>query len=278
MWSSWILVAGVALLGLVGFALGRWLSRREGSSWLVAWAVPFLLVLGIALVRNIPSLEFVPPFSWIMAGRLEFALSVFSVTMMLSALGPRLSVRRQEAWLSVLALTCGIYMLLPFLLPPIFQGELSALETQVDPDSVCRQQTNYNCGPAAAVTALRKLGFEAEEGQIAVLAYTNPISGTQCDSLGIALEETYGDRGLECEYRRFETIDEMKPYGAVVTVIKFTFMIDHFVAVLEVGEKHVLLGDPAKGVQRLSRRAFREIWRGRGLALRRTNSQSTAKD
>jgi predicted double-glycine peptidase len=68
----------------------------------------------------------------------------------------------------------------------------------------CRQSTDYTCGPAAAVTALRKLGFPAEEGQIAIVSYTSATTGTPPDILAEALRKYYGKDGLIVEYRPFK--------------------------------------------------------------------------
>ena len=50
------------------------------------------------------------------------------------------------------------------------------------------QSNGYNCGPAAAVTALRRLGLPAEEGELAILAHTSSAAGTSCDTLCTAIE------------------------------------------------------------------------------------------
>ena len=71
----------------------------------------------------------------------------------------------------------------PFIRPVFDRKELSRLQTQINADGVCIQTTDYTCGPAAAVTALRKLGLPAEEGKIAVQSETSSIDGTAPDRL-----------------------------------------------------------------------------------------------
>jgi hypothetical protein len=57
---------------------------------------------------------------------------------------------------------------------------------RVDGDGVCRQSSHYTCGPASAVTVLRKLGLPAEEGEIAILSHTSALTGTEPDVLAKA--------------------------------------------------------------------------------------------
>jgi hypothetical protein len=57
-----------------------------------------------------------------------------------------------------------VVAIVPFLAPAFNRGYLAGLKTRIDADGVCRQSSEYTCGPAAAVTALRKLGLPAEEG------------------------------------------------------------------------------------------------------------------
>lgn len=71
----------------------------------------------------------------------------------------------------------------------------------------CLQSNDYNCGPAAAVTALRKLGLPAEEGEIAILAHTSSATGTPPDVLARALQDRYEKEGLASHYRIFHRVD-----------------------------------------------------------------------
>ena len=53
------------------------------------------------------------------------------------------------------------------------------------------------------------LGIRAEEGELAILAFSSPAFGTQPDSLCMALAERYNKNSLLCEYRSFESIAEL---------------------------------------------------------------------
>ncbi len=63
--------------------------------------------------------------------------------------------------------------------------------------------------------------------------------------------------------------------GVTIAVVKLTFMIDHYVAVLDIDATHVTLGDPLDGLVRLSRAEFTERWRRTGVVLRRDSRPGT---
>ena len=131
------------------------------------------------------------------------------------------------------------------------------------------QNTEYTCGPAAAVTALRKLGLPAEEGQLAIASLTSSETGTPADILAEALQENYGKDGLVAEYRTFKNISELKQAGLTLAVVKFGFMVDHWVTVFEVTDSQVIIGDPLNGIDKISHKDFLEKWRFEGIVLKR---------
>jgi predicted double-glycine peptidase len=168
---------------------------------------------------------------------------------------------------SFLVCIVAYYAVLPFLLPAVIRKDLLSIQTRLDINNVCLQSTSYNCGPAAAVTALRKNGIPAEEGEIAVISHTSPISGTPPDSLYIGLNKMYASRGLHFEYRRFNSIADLVGKEPIIAIVRFSFMVDHYVAVLEVSENKLIVGDPIGGKKQMTYNRFRKIWRKSGIIL-----------
>jgi len=162
----------------------------------------------------------------------------------------------------------------PFIAPALLKDDLSNLKTTLDSNGICFQSRDYTCGPAAAVTALRKLGFNAKEGEMAVLARSSPIIGTLPGCLYTALQNRYGRKGLNCQYRHFDSVNQLKGRGIILAVIKETFLSDHCVAVLEVSDRMVVIADPVFGKLNMSHKQFEKIWRFSGIVLNRDNSQS----
>jgi hypothetical protein len=269
-WSPWLESAAVALLAFSGFLLGRWFSRLPKHCWLLGYFLPLILVLVYGAAMRIPSFVFIPPVSWMMMGRNKFAVIGFIAAMVLTAPLSRLPQKRSRIAVVVLMVVIVCVMSVwPFLAPAFNRQHLASLKTRLDADGICLQSNDYDCGPAAAVTALRKLGLPAEEGEIAILAHTSSATGTPPDVLARALQDRYAKDGLASEYRVFRSVEELKPAGLTLAVIKYRFWVDHYVTVLEVTDDQIVVGDPARGRCVYTPQEFRDKWRFEGVVLRR---------
>lgn len=266
--------SGVVIVALFGFFVGRTLSRCEKKYWLAGYVFSFALVGLVAVARRWWNLGLVPPFSWAMMGRREFVVMAFACSMLFGILLPQIRNGAERLLVGLLMIwTVGAFCLTPFLRPLILGKELATFETRFDSDGVCLQNTSYTCGPAATVTALRCLGIQGDEGEIAVRAYSNPRWGTETDSLCLAVDELYGCAGVSYEYRTFDSVHELKHVeGVPIVLVKFAFLVDHYVAVLEVTDEYVVLGDPFRGKRKLTHRQFEDIWRFYGVVFTRKSA------
>ena len=148
------------------------------------------------------------------------------------------------------------------------QERLRGLETWRE-DGICLQTTDFTCGAAAAVTALHQLGLQVEESELAIAAYTTPSWGTSSGQLTNAIERLYAKQGIRCRIMRFHSIEEVRGLCPIIATVEHSFMVDHYVAVLSVEEDVVVVGDPLKGLERLSFEAFNRKWRRVGIAVKR---------
>jgi hypothetical protein len=268
--SPWSEALGVALLAGVGMLLGAWFSRRPKPIWLLGYFIPLAMVCLYDAGNRHPALAFIPPVSWMLLGRTKFAIFGFITSMMLTTPLSRLPQRRDRRVVGVLMVAIVAFISVwPFLAPAFNQRELAALVTKMDSDGVCLQTTSYTCGPAAAVTALRRLGFNADEGQLAILTHCTSFTGTPPDILAATLQSCYGRKGLKCDYRGFRDVAELKDAGLILAVVKFNFIVDHYVTVLAVNDRTVTIGDPLNGLTEMSRHDFENIWRHCGITLAR---------
>lgn len=261
---------GVLLLAAIGFALGRWFGNLRSRGWVLGFGIPFVLLLLIGSTRRYSRFEFVPPMSWLVSGRTEFALSGFITTMLLATPVvrlPRPSTRKYiYLFMGLIVFSTSVW---PFIAPAFNRTFLQSIRTQIDGDGVCRQNSSYTCGPAAAVTGLRHLGFPAEEGELAMLANTSTAIGAPPDLLCAALQNRYASEGLDCTYQHFDSIAALKQQGLTLAIIKFAFFVDHYVAVLEVTDSKVIVGDPFLGKETYTHQDFSEKWRHCGIVLKR---------
>ncbi|HWH67755.1 MAG TPA: cysteine peptidase family C39 domain-containing protein [Candidatus Sulfotelmatobacter sp.] len=211
-----------------------------------------------------------PPISWLMlVGRSKFACFNFVATVLLSAPLARLPQKRTRVVVGFLICVLTAVAVVPFLAPAFNRSYLAALKTRLDSDGICRQSNDYTCAPAAAVTALRKLGWPAEEGELAILSHTSSLTGTEPDVLAKELQKRYGCEGLLAEYRAFKDVEALKQAGLTVAVLKFNALQDHCVTVLGVETNRVIIGDPLSGLALLSTEEFENKWQYVGVVLKR---------
>jgi len=273
--DPWLETIGVILVILFGVFVGRVFSRFRKPYWLLGYFLSLLLIALLVIVRCNHSLAFVPLLWWVTAGRAKFVILAVAATIGVITPMSRLP-RRSEKLLSCLLLAMVViwFSVLPFLVPALIKGQLANLKTMVDSNGICFQSTDYTCGPAAAVTALRRLGLSADEGEIAILSRTSPVAGTLPWSLCTALKSRYGAYGLRCQYRRFDSIAQLKDAEVTLVVVRDTFLSDHCVAVLEVTEGLVTVADPVAGRKLMSHKQFEKIWRFTGIVLGREGTES----
>lgn len=259
--------------GLTGFWLGRGCSRLPTPWWLLGYFIPLGLIFFYGATIHFPSLlNSASAFAWLLLGQKKFLILGFVAAMVLSTPLSRLSNKRDRQVVTLLVVAVVFSgSVWPFLAPMFNRSQLAQIQTHMDTDGVCLQSTDYTCGPASAVTALRKLGLPAEEGELAVLSGTSAATGTPPDLLAEVLRQKYGKDGLTVNYRFFKSVDELRQAGLTLAVVRFSFLVDHYVTVLNVNNLAVKIGDPLNGIQTLSREDFQKEWRFCGIVLNRTH-------
>ena len=268
--NLWLAGTVALLCALAGVVVGWWFSRLRTPYGTIGYVIPLVLVFAYVLGFHVPALMFVPPFSWIMLGIKKFATFGFVTTLVLTTPLSRVPQARNRILIAVLMAVIVFFMSIwPFLAPMVDRRELSRLRTNVDKDGICLQSTSYTCGPASAVTALRKLRLPAQEGQIAILSCTSDQQGTPTDMLADGLQNEHGKEGLSVKCRVFKNISELKQAGLTLAVVRYGLLEDHWVTVLEVTDSEVIVGDPLAGLTRFSYDDFCKRWRFIGIVLQR---------
>lgn len=205
---------------------------------------------------------------WIMQEHRPWLLAAFFGTMMLLAPVGRLPRRQDRRAVVILAVAVLVFAeAWPLFSPWLARSALRQITTRLDSNGVCLQSTDYTCGPASAVTALRRLGLPAEESELALLAETSSFTGTDPSILASRLQQLYGPQGLHCEYRYFRSAQELPTGAFLLAVVKFGFLVDHYVTVLASDASSVTIGDPLNGLQRLTPAEFGRRWRQVGVVV-----------
>jgi hypothetical protein len=268
--NLWLEATGTASFALAGVLLGYFFSRLPKPYWLFGYFIPLAIILIYGIAIHFPAMSFTPPISWMMMGRKKFAILGFIAAMVLTTPVSRLPLKRDRLVISVLMAAIIFFLSVwPFLAPAFNREQLTHLQTHIDGNGICHQGTGFTCGPAAAVTALHKLGLPGDEGQLAILSFTSSMTGTPPDILAEVLKNNFGKDGLTVEYRTFKNISGLKQAGLTLALVKFGFMVDHYVTVLEVTDSEVIVGDPLDGLDKLSYEEFQNKWRFVGIVLKR---------
>jgi len=273
--NPWTETAAILCIALLGIYVGKVFARFRSPYWLAGYFIPFLVIIFLIIGRFCNRLAYSSALCSVVAGRAKFGILAFVITMGLTTPISRLGRSFQRIMSAILMfIVVGWFCVLPFLTPALIKDSLLRLPTIVNAEGICFQSTDYTCAPAAAVTALGKLGFKADEGRLAVLSHTNPLFGTLPVCLRDTLEECFADEGLECHYRYFDSVDQLKDAPVTLAVVKDSFFSDHCVAVLEVSNGKVIFADPVIGKVSMSYRQFGKIWRFSGITLKISPSKS----
>jgi len=259
---------GVLLVVVCGIGLGTIFGRQKRKFvWISAYLLALMMVgLGLLPTRFARSFNYFP-FVFILYRRNIFIWMSFGVGMLISVLLPNVKKKLLKCLLVVFMLLYILpYTFGPFLGPMLIRDMQLSLETNMN-NGVCLQGTNYNCGPAAAVTALDALGIEAQEGQMAVDCFTTPIFGTSDDMILDAILKKYSKDNINGVVRFFDSVDQLRNNCPVIATVKHNYWADHYIVVFEVGNGYVIVGDPLKGRVQMSTERFESIWRYEGIVL-----------
>lgn len=258
------------LVAAFGIGLGLAAARRSTAARIGAMASAFGLIGLILLARQDALWSKLPFLCPLAAGRIRFVMLMFAVTLGLTA-----PLDQLRSWVSrfatclIMSVMIGVLISLPFLMPALMQRDLGASQTRIDRDGVCRQTRPYTCGPAAAVTALNRLGLQADEGSLALLARTGPVIGTSPWDLSRALDNAYAPQGLNSRFEHLDSLDRVPEGSILLAVVQDRNLLDHCVAVLDFDAGYVTIADPAEGLVRMPRPEFVQQWRHCGIVLER---------
>ncbi len=129
---------------------------------------------------------------------------------------------------------------------------------------VVKQHDRSDCGPAALLSVLRYYRGDSNMARLRELCHTGSEGSTMFDLIEAARRLGFEASGVRGEYT--DLLREKMPCIAhVVKDEKYT----HYVVIYALNRKRVLLGDPARGLYKLSRARFNRIWQQQAIILLR---------
>ncbi len=146
----------VLLLVVGSVFLARGISRLPTPWWGIGFVLPLIVVIAFGVARRFPEYAFIPPFSWLMHGRVQFIGIGMALTILLITPVRHLENERQKRLVWLFMIVIVLYTSIsPVLLPAVLREHHENLDYLVDENEICHQPNDNTCGPAAAVTALR---------------------------------------------------------------------------------------------------------------------------
>lgn len=265
----WLEAAAATLLAS-GCAWRAWRAGRSpGERWAAFFGGGLFLLALLAVVNHVPGADQTRWLSWVDAGRLRYWILAVAIPAVLLAPCPRLPRRFEQGLVLGGGLaTVAVLGVGPFLLPALLERTHRGLRTTSDAHGICRQPTAYTCGPAAAVTALRRLGIAADLGELTIASRASPMFGTRPSMLCAALEKRFKAEGLRCRRWRYTAVAELAGPATHVIELQLDPMVGHWAAVLGHDATGIALGDPLTGLRVLPASELARQWPSRaGIVL-----------
>jgi hypothetical protein len=240
---KWVWAAAALILFAASLALGVRLGKKRDPDRVALATASVCVVLLVlrAVFRFHPEIDYaLLPVDAYAAVRPWWA---FPFAFAALGIGTRrMSTRFSRAGVAVCA-----GLLLAFAASRLFATaalDPSSFRGRPGPDGLCRQSTDYSCGAAAAATLLARLGVATDEGAMAEACGTTALTGT--DEFGVCrgLREKLAGTGRSARIVASDWENLRRRPLPALAVVAFTFLVDHWVVVLEADEDGVLVGDP----------------------------------
>lgn len=256
-----------AMSGLLGWRIGRLRSRW----WLIGYAISMAIVVVLNISRYVPSTLNMPAAQWLLAGRKDiFLIGIAAIIGIVPCLHKVRPLRTRVLLLLFMGVLLLRSSILPLVGPLLDRTQLEKLPSVIDENEVCLQTTDYTCGPAALVSALRALGIEETESNAALETLCNSYSGTRSSDIADYVNRAYGRYGVSASYRYIASLDELRAFGGVaIAEVKSNFWMDHFVAIVGWDGTSPIVADPYYGQFKSSDKSFIKIWRKKAIVIRR---------
>jgi hypothetical protein len=281
--NLWIELVAAGLIAMAGLLAGAAVSRLGKQTSLATCLGVVFIILALGAGWLIPISMYNSVIFAMFAGRFKFILLAFFVPMGLACAMPYLPYKIERRCVVVMtAVSIYVFGVFPFLGAAMAGQKMAAIPALFDSNGVCRQSTSFTCGPAAAATALHRLGVDVSEGQMAVLSRSCPYIGTSDYDLMQAVSQVASRekvmcnpaqpgaavlQKIECTYGRWAELPKLSGRQVMLVILQQGLWMNHCVAVLKTTDKAVVFADPAEGIITLSQKHFQQLWTGRGILL-----------
>jgi len=132
-------------------------------------------------------------------------------------------------------------------------------------DGVTLQTELFTCVPSSLATVLRRWGIESTEGEVAYRMRTT-FQGTSPNKVPHAARDLGAARGLQARIVD-TTFESLLVIDRPAILVGYAGRVRHAVALVELDERMVAIGDPLKGLLRVPRSELTRHFVWNGLAI-----------
>ncbi len=127
---------------------------------------------------------------------------------------------------------------------------------------IVKQYDQVDCGPACLLSVLKFYGGNISLVHLREMISTSVNGSTMLDLVNAAKEIGFNAFGASGEYE-----DLLKEQMPCIAHVVMDNQLQHFIVVYKINQKGVLVGDPGKGVYKLTKEQFLEIWKSKAAVL-----------
>jgi len=127
---------------------------------------------------------------------------------------------------------------------------------------VVKQYDQIDCGPACLLSILKYYNGNSSLVHLREKMNTSMNGSTMLDLVNTAKEIGFDAFGASGEYA-----DLMKEQMPCIAHVVIDNQLQHFIVIYKINSKDILVGDPGKGLYKLPKEKFLEIWKSKSVVL-----------
>ncbi len=256
LWFSWL-----ATLALGGFLLGLRIGRGEARRACGAMILAVALIGLWAWLLHRPSVAVQALPVWLLT-HVE-GIGAVPLFMFITGVAWSRAVLPHQKRLTILASFFGGLFFLQGSMWMLQSSPRSVLGNNRFTGEIARQSQDFSCVPAACVTALKQLGIETSEAEMADLTQTRAGTGSTLIRALDGLSRRLAGSSWRAELIE-PSLDELSSLQMpLLTPMKYHSQQLHMVTILSVRQGVVLIADPESGILNLWRTEFEKFYTGK---------------
>jgi len=260
LWFTWL-----ALLAIGGFLLGNRLGRGDSRRACTAMIASVVLIAGWTWLMRNPAVALGAMPIWFLS-HVEGTGSVPLFMLVTGIAWSRAQLAHQKR-LTILAAFFGGLFFLQGSMWMLQSTPSSVLGSTRSTTGITLQSQDFSCVPAACTTALRMIGIDTTEAEMAGLTQTRAGTGSTLIRALDGLTTRLAGTGWRAQFLEPSMDDLASLTMPLITPLQFEMQRLHMVTVLGIDRGYVRIADPESGVMFLTDAEFAKVYTGRVISF-----------